>query len=629
MRLRIPARVPDDLAWPEIPWVRRVGGAAEAVVDFGSGRFVLSVDLRFSLTGTSERRRGRVGRGYATVAGLGLLLLSGVPAVAQTASQIVPPSFRPDLSHGGGVVVPGGAGLATPAGAEKLTVKLSGVNVVGGLPQLAQATAELKARLSGRRVTGAEIFAAARELEAAYAQAGFVLVRVILPPQHLVNGATLRLVVVDGFIERIETKNLPEQVRQRIERLVGPLTGQRGMTLRELERRVLLAGDTPGVLLRSTLAPGKQEGGTVLVLEATYQPVTGLITVDNTLSQALGQPTLGVGLDLNSVMGAGELIYLRASGYPDGTFLNDNPRDRILAAGINLPLWVDGLSFNAEYTDAHTMPERQVGLQSQSAFDRLSLRLRYAWLRGRSANFNSELAFDAEDESVDIVAAGVPIPLSLDRLRVLRFANDGDVLMPWGATLSGRLTASFGLDGLGARTAADATALLPLSRQGADADFSKLDVSLGYLQPVLEHLVLSASARAQTSFDKPLLLAEQIGIANTSGLSAFDAGTVVGDAGYVVRGEVQSPWALPTPLAGIGAVLAPYLFAAYGEVKLYQPTVLEAGSVRASSYGGGLRIGGAKAGTLMNATLSLEYGHANRTDGGGSDRVTVVSAFRF
>lgn len=563
------------------------------------------------------------------IAPFGLLVLSGVPALAQTAAQITPPSFRPELSRGGGVAVPGGAGLATPAGAEKLTVELSGVNVGGGRPELAAATAALKARLSGRRVTGAEIFAAARDLEAAYGQAGFVLVRVILPPQHLVNGSRLRLTVVDGFIERIETRSLPERVRARIERLVGPLTGQPGLSLRELERRVLLAGDTPGVLLRSTLAPGTREGGTVLVLEATHQPVSGQVTVDNTLSRALGQPTLGAGLDLNSVMGLGELVYLRASGYPGGSFLDGEPRNRTFAAGINLPLWIDGLSFNAEYTDARTLQERAGGLRSRSTFERLSLRLRYAWLRGRGANFNSELAFDVQDETQHLLAGGIAMPLSLDRPRVLRLSNDGDVLTPWGATLSGRLTASLGLAGLGARTAADATPLLPLSRQGADADFSKLDMALGYFQPVAEHLALSVSARAQTSFNKPMLQSEQIGIANTSGVSAFDAGTVVGDAGYVVRGEVQSPWVLPSTLQGIGAVVTPYLFGAYGEVRLHQPTALEARSVRASSWGGGIRLGGAKAGTLANGTLALEYGRAQRSNGGSSDRVTVVSAFRF
>ena len=355
------------------------------------------------------------------------------------------------MERPGGFALTGGAGLATPSGAEKLFVALSGIQIKGELPELAAATAELKRRLAGRSVSGAEIFAAARDLEAAYATAGYVLVRVVLPPQHLVNGATLKLTVVDGFIERIELKDVPETVRHRIDSLVQPLVGRRGITLKELERRVLLAGDTPGVILRSTLSPGKTEGATVLVIDAKYQAVSETLTFDNTLSQSLGGTTLGAGLDFNSIAGLGELIYLRASGHPDGGdngFFETYPRNRILAAGFILPLWVDGLTFNAEYTDARTTPESVAGIQTTDTFERLSLRLRYAWLRGRSANFNSEVSFDAQDEQQSLFVGGDPVPLSLDRLRIVRFANDGDVLTPWGASISGRATASFGIDGL-------------------------------------------------------------------------------------------------------------------------------------------------------------------------------------
>ncbi|MEW6640181.1 MAG: ShlB/FhaC/HecB family hemolysin secretion/activation protein [Pseudomonadota bacterium] len=558
--------------------------------------------------------------------------------MAQTASQITPPSFRPSLEREGGFVLPGTPGLAAPAGAEKLFVKLAGVSIKGGLPQLAAATAALEARLAGHKVSGADIFAAARELEAAYARAGYVLVRVVLPPQRLVDGARLKLVVIDGFIERIETRDVPERVRGRITTLVGPLTGRRGLTLSEIERRVVLAGDTPGVILRSTLTPGKGEGAAVLVIDATHQAASETLTFDNTLSKALGRTTLSAGLDLNSIGGFGELVYLRAGGHPDG---GDNglfdryPRNRTLAAGIVVPLWIDGLTFNAEYTDARTTPVAVAGMQTTDTFERLSLRLRYAWLRERAANFNSELALDAQDEIQSLFVAAVPTPLSQDRLRIVRFTNDGDVLTPWGATISGRATASFGLDGLGARTAAEATPLLPLSRQGADASFRKFDISLGYSQALVEHLAVSVTARAQTSFNAPLLRSEQIGIANTTGLSAFDAGTVVGDQGYVVRGELSSPWTLPVsvPLQGASAVAvvaAPYLFAAYGEVTLRAPTALEAASIRATSYGGGLRLGGAAPGRISNGSLSLEYGHATRSDGvAAGDRFTVVSAFRF
>ncbi|MDB5599415.1 MAG: ShlB/FhaC/HecB family hemolysin secretion/activation protein [Xanthobacteraceae bacterium] len=561
------------------------------------------------------------------------LTMLPVIAQAQTASQITPPSFRPNVEHQGGFALSGGRGLATPAGAEKLFVKLSGIQIKGGLPELAAATAELERRLVGRPVSGAEVFAAARDLEAAYARAGYVLARVVLPPQHLVNGARLKLTVVDGFIERIELKDVPERVRDRIAKLVQPLVGRRGLTLVELERRVLLAGDTPGSILRTTLAPGAAEGATVLVIEAKYQPVSAIFTFDNTLSQALGRTTIGTGVDFNSIAGFGELVYLRANGHPEGGdngFFDRYPTNRSLAAGIILPLWVDGLTFNAEVTDARTTPRESLGVQTTDTFQRLSLRLRYSWLRGRAANFYSEVSFDAQDETQSLFVATDPIPLSEDRLRIVRFTHDGDVFTPWGGLISARFTASFGIDALGARSAASATAMLPLSRQGADATFQKLEATLGYSQALHEHLTVNFAARAQTSFGQPLLRSEQIGIANTTAISALDAGSLVGDQGYVARGELASPWVVPLSDMPFGLVAAPYVYAAYGRVELLQPTALEASEISATSYGGGLRLGGNVPGQLSNGSLTLEYGRATRSDGvDATDRVTVTTAFRF
>ena len=560
-------------------------------------------------------------------------------ARAQTASQITPQTFRPEVSHPGNIVVPAGAGLAAPAGAERLFVTLADVSVKGGRPELGEATAALVAALSGRRISGAEIFAAARNLEAAYAAAGFVLVRVILPPQTLVDGGRLTLTVVDGFIERIDTTGVPAAVRGRIDRLVAPLAGRHGLMLREIERRVLLAGDTAGVLLRSTLSAGRAEGATVLVLEAKYQPVVGLLTFDNTLSAALGGTTLGGGVDLNSVFGFGELVYLRTAGYPAGGnngFFDTYPRNHTLAAGVVVPLdvWLDGLSFNVEATDARTTPKAVAGVQTTDTFDRLSFRLRYPWLRSRGANLYSEAALDVQDEQQSLFTSVGLIPLSLDRLRVMRFAADGDVITPWGAMLSGRAVLSLGIDGLGARSAADASPLLPLSRQGADAAFQKLDIAANYNQFLADHLAVNVAARAQTSFSRPMLHSEQIGIAGVAGLSALDAGSLVGDRGYVLRGELQSPWSLPglSPTFGqsVGIVAAPYLFGAYGEVNLVDPTALEVASARGSSVGAGIRFGSGVAGALTNATLTLEYGHATRSDRPSAEnRFTVVSAFRF
>lgn len=576
---------------------------------------------------------GRAAASFVTALAL-CFVLAPMAAQAQPASQITPPTLRPAIERGVGIALPGTPGLETPAGAESLFVRLSGVTVEGGLPQLAAAAAELQQRLMGRQVSGAEIFAAARDLEAAYGRAGYVLVRVVLPPQTLVNGSRLRLVVIDGFIERVELKDIPERIRARVARLVQPLVGRRSITLREIERGVMLAADTPGAILRSTLAPGKAAGATVLVLEAKHQPVSAIFTYDNTLAKALKRNAAGAGVDFNSVMGLGELVYLRASGNPeDGRngFADRFPTNRLLAGGFVLPLWIDGLSLNAEYADARVTPRATAGVQTTDVFERLSVRLRYAWLRGRSANLASEVSLDVQDETQSLFVAGSPVPLFEDRLRVVRIASEGDVTTPWGALVTARVVGSFGVDGLGARTAADATPLLPLSRQGANATFEKLDATVTYAQRLHEYLAMALSARAQTSFGDPLLRSEQIGIANTSALSAFDAGTIAGDAGYVVRGELSSPWTLPLPAeSALSVTLAPYVFGAYGEVVLENPTALEPGSIVAASYGAGLRIWGLRLGTLANGSLTLEYGRATRRDGvAAGDRFTAVSAFRF
>ena len=59
------------------------------------------------------------------------------------------------------------------------------------------------------------------------------------------------------------------------------------MTQAEIERRLLLAGDTPGVILRSTLAPGQTEGGAVLVIDAKYQAISETLAFDNSLSELI------------------------------------------------------------------------------------------------------------------------------------------------------------------------------------------------------------------------------------------------------------------------------------------------------------------------------------------------------
>jgi len=153
------------------------------------------------------------------------------------------------------------------------------------------------------------MFAAANAIERAYAARGYVLVRVAAPPQKLQNGGTLRLVVIDGFVESVDVNGVPEKQRALVTARMASLIGKRHVTLSEIERRLILASDVPGMTLSSTIARGATPGGTRLVLEATESGVIGSLGIDNRLPRSLGNFALNASLALNDPLGWGEQIY--------------------------------------------------------------------------------------------------------------------------------------------------------------------------------------------------------------------------------------------------------------------------------------------------------------------------------
>lgn len=561
-----------------------------------------------------------------------ILAMSAVAAHAQTASQIAPQSYRPQAPvtpHA--VSIPEGAGLAPPAGSEALSISLAKVEVEGGFPELVGKADTLVAAFSGKATTVAELYAAARALEKAYFASGYGLVRVSVPPQELKDGGAARLVVVDGYIEQLDLQPLPRNVRHRIGAILQPLVGKRHLKLAELQRRLLLAGQVPGVTLRSTLAAGEATGASLLVIEARYAMVAGQASVDNTLSSALGRAAPVISLSENSLSGHGEQVYISVSGdsrTDQNGFTSPNPRNRALAVGAVIPIGVDGLSGTWEVSESITTPHAQSnGFQNQSVFDRYSAGLTYPVSLTRDQSVTVGVAFDMTNEWLS-AHAPVPTPISIDHLRVLHLSLDGYRFTPWNGSISGHAGLEFGVDAMGARTKAEATAAIPLSRQGSDARFSKLDLNLSYSQTLHDHLVFDGTVRAQTGFGHAMSSSEQIGVVSTTGLSGFDSGSLEGDAGYVLRSALSSPWAVNA--GRFGYVLAPYGFAACGEIDLERPTAQEHATVTAQSYGVGLRLGAAHGASSQSANVSVELSRGERSDlHGADDRITLTGAVKF
>ena len=580
-----------------------------------------------------QRHFGRVvGRwpvGIGAVA-LGLAAqFAAVPPAAQTAADITPPTLAPDTRPlTGAVVFTGAPGLGAPEGADRLTVTLRGVEVEGAFPAMAEAHRTAEARLTGRVIPVSEVFSAAQDLEAAYAEAGFVLARVVLPAQELRDGGTLRLAVVDGFVEAIEDEAVPAPVRARIAEVTSPLAGQRSLRLREIERALLIAGDTFGLALDSALAQGEVPGATRLVLGGDFRPVTGFVGIDTSYGSDLGGFSLDSGIEFNGLLGMAETIYLRASGNPSssgtsGGLVSSTPRMRTLAAGVLAPFGTSGLTWNFELTESRTTP-RTDGVPTTSTFDRAAFRLAYPLVRSRALTVTARASLDVQRDRQDALAPdGGRLPLYRDSLRVFRLAAGMTQTRTEGGVYALDAIASIGLDAFGARRG---TPDLPLSREGARADFAKLELSGRAVRPLGERLVLALSGRAQTAFGRPLLKSEQIGFATTSELSGFATGSVTGDSGVVFRGELRAP----VQTERLPALVTPYAFAASGILWLHQPTALEEGRQRLSSLGVGVEVLPLMDSRFTSATVRLEAARGIRHGSGPNDnRFSLVGTMRF
>lgn len=577
---------------------------------------LLTAAIRFSLLGMSS----------VTLISTQLV----AEALAGPASQLTEGSYAPAPVRAvkGGVEIVPSAGAAAPAGADALFVTPSGLVVEGGLAALKAQTGAIGAKLAGRRVTAADLFKVAAELEAAYGRAGYILTRVSLPPQTLNDGEPLRLVVTDGYVEAVDTSAFPQKVRSRLDALLGPLVGQKGLTRTALERRLLLAAGMPGVTLDSTLKAGSKPGATIIVVSGRFDGISATVSADNGTSDGLGSVTASTGLDINNALGLGEVFYLRFNGYPglgDGNAFSDDPRNRQLVAGVTVPLGTDGVWAGFEAVDSRTEEDTDLPYSIADHYWRLSGRLGYDWRLGRDYSAGSIMALDILRETQELKFGGASSPFTEDRLMVWRITQTGDLYTSWGGQLSGSATASFGIDAFGESS-------VPMSRDGASPSFQKLAADLRYVQALAgDRLQWSLAGQAQTGFGDPLPGAEQMSLGGMNWLSAFNAANLQADTGGVIRSELSMPFAFDGIFsqADLRALVSPYVFAAAGVAKLAQPTAAEQGVTRATSFGIGVNLVLAQTQTDRTASLKLEYARGQISDAGDDSRINLRIASSF
>jgi hemolysin activation/secretion protein len=508
-----------------------------------------------------------------------LLACSLAPAWAQTLPAQLPSGAEPGreppkpampLPSMGApqLAVPGGPSAEAPPGAKDLRFVLKELAIEGATAFTPEALRPLYEKLLGREISVAEAFEAAQAIELRYRNAGYVTSRVIVP-QQTVEGGRFRIVVLEGYIADVVYQGEIGPARAAVERLLGGVRRLKPVSIAEIERRLLLANDLPGLTVRGAMEPSPTaQGGSVLVVRVERKATTGSVTLDNRASPYLGSGQLHGSYAWNAIGERADRVSLNAkTSVPTG-------RSAAIGAGYDALLSDDGLVLNLSASHARSNPRRELEvLNVKSQVNSATGTLTWPLIRSREQNLRAMGQLEARDVDTDIAGA----EFTRDHLRILRAGLSWDRSDAWDGITTVRGTLHQGLSALGASDNGSALA----SRVNGRSDFTKFTFDLTRLQQLTSRMSLVASMTGQHT-NKPLLASEEIALGGGGFGRAYDDGEVSADKGVAATIELRYvPAGLPRNVQFYGYVDGGRAWAADGGNTVSRSTL--------TSFGGGAR----------------------------------------
>jgi hemolysin activation/secretion protein len=418
---------------------------------------------------------------------------------------------------------------AVPRAVDEVHFKLSDVRITGAVSLRAAQFRPLYEKLLGQTVTLAQILDVADDIEHEYRDAGFVLVRAYVPPQHVKDGVfTIR--IVEGFVADTVVEGGSAETRALVKHYLEPVLRDKPLRLHTIERALLIANDIPGVTATGVLRPSSTvPGASDLAVTVNAPDVTGGLSTNNRGSHISGLWTVTGTAAYNDIFGDDQLSG-SVTAAPNG--LRQLGGQLKYAAAIG----DDGLIGSLFGAISHGAPAGQLGdIDVRTDSWAVGPRLTYPLIRTRDETLSLDGGFTVQDAHVNILGQKI----SHDQWRVADLA----LTYLYNGFLDGDWTATFdvakGLPVLGAT--ANHSPELSL---GGDPDFTKLTGLVRYTVPLFDAFSFAGTAQGQYSFD-PLIEGEQMLFGGTQIGRGYEPGAITGDRGLGGSAELRYDTHLP------------------------------------------------------------------------------------
>lgn len=357
-----------------------------------------------------------------------------------------------------------------------------------------------------------------------YHRHGYFAAQAYLPAQDLKDGIVV-IAVLEGRYGGISLRNETNLSNSVALGLLEGLNSGDAIAIDPLETRLLLLSDIPGVVVRSTLAPGAVVGTSDLIVELTPgQRVTGSIEADNAGSRYTGANRIGATVNLNNPTGNGDLASLRVLTSGDGLKYGRASYQTRLGRGTV------GIAYTAL---DYELGREFEALKGHGSARIASLYGSYPLIRSRNTNLFALAGFDAKtyQDRTD-----VPPTLTDKKARVWTAGIHGNHR----DRLGGGGLNSYSLIGSAGEIDILTPAALAADAAGpqANGSFGKLGFSASRLQTVTENFSLFAGINGQFA-SKNLDISEKMTLGGPYGVRAYPVGEAYADEGYIVNLEAR------------------------------------------------------------------------------------------
>ncbi len=258
----------------------------------------------------------------------------------------------------------------------------------------------------GLEVTLGILHLIAQEITSLYAMEGYILTRVYVPEQEIVNG-TVTLQVVEGKLGKIEVSGNEIFEQEEILARLRPLQDDPALKEGTLEKYLLGLNGVYGLHVKAVLQPGEVFGTSDLTLKVeesrTYRIA---FDADNFGSRFTGKERYGLTGQFGSLLRLGDSFYIRGvKSDQDQVYFNPS---------YSIPIGPYGTTFTLSYTFASfNLGGDLVVLNAGGEANIFTMDVTHSLVRTRSSEFHLSLGWEIRNFEDEL--AGVPS--SEDKLR--------------------------------------------------------------------------------------------------------------------------------------------------------------------------------------------------------------------